>query len=164
MTVRPIVRFPDPRLREIASPISDFDDQLNDLIQDLTDTLDSVSAIGITGPHIGVSRRAVVLRMEPGGSAKAYINPRIIWASDEIEKHIEGSISMPGVREEMVRSSRVRVAYLTIEGSEEIEEASGFTAACHLHEIDQLDGIFWIQRLSALKRDMLVKKFRKLGR
>ncbi len=163
MSVRPIVRFPDERLRERACEVHSFDGELQTLAQDLVDTLSSVSAIGISGPHIGIARRIVVLRMEPTAAPKVYVNPRIVWASDDNGKHLEGSISMPGVTAEIVRQARVCVDYRTLAGAEETEDAQGFRAACHQHEIDQLDGIFWIQRLSALKRDILVKKFRKFG-
>lgn len=161
MSIRPIVRFPDARLREPAAEIHAFDDALRARAQDLIDTLVSVLAIGITGPHIGVASRIVVLRLEPTRAPKVYVNPRILHASDETARHTEGSISMPGVTAEIVRAATVRVAYQTLDGVEETEEATGLHAACHLHEIDQLDGVFWLQRLSALQRDRLIKKFRK---
>ncbi|MGE3307013.1 MAG: peptide deformylase [Rhizobiaceae bacterium] len=163
MSVRAIVRFPDARLRQPATEIHVFDDALRALAQDLIATLSSVSAIGITGPHIGVASRVVVLRMNPALPPKVYVNPRLLQVSDETARHTEGSISMPGVTAEVVRAAMVRVSYRTLDGVEQTEEATGFPAACHLHEIDQLDGIFWLQRLSALQRERLVKKFRKRG-
>jgi peptide deformylase len=81
--------------------------------------------------------------------------------SDEKIRHAEGSISMPGVTEEIERAARVRVDYRTLEGREAEEDAEGLLAVCHQHEIDQLDGVFWIQRLSPLKRERLIKKYRK---
>jgi peptide deformylase len=90
------------------------------------------------------------------------VNPVIVWSSDEKIRHTEGSISMPGVTGEIERAARVRVTYRKLDGSEETEEAEGLLAVCHQHEIDQLDGIFWLHRLSQLKRERLVKRFQKL--
>ena len=116
--------------------------------------------IGITGPHIGESWRITVLELAPG-KVRIYVNPQIIWQSDEVKTHEEGSVSMPGAIEIVERPARVRVEYQNIDGVPAIEEAAGLLAVCLQHEIDQLDGIFWIQRLSRLKRDRLVKKWEK---
>jgi peptide deformylase len=161
MTVRPIVEFPDPRLREIAEPVSVFDDALRQLATDLTETLRSASAIGIVAPHIGVLKRLVVIALATDMVPKIYVNPSILWVSPETRRHPEGSVSMPGVREEIERHARVRVRYQDLSGVEHIEEAEGLLAVCHQHEIDQLDGIFWIQRLSRLKRERLLKRYTK---
>jgi peptide deformylase len=120
--------------------------------------------IGITAPHIGVAKRVVVLQLTETEEPLTYVNPVITWASAEKFRHAEGSVSMPGVREEIERSLTVHVTYRDLEGKECFEEAEDLRAVCHQHEIDQLDGIFWIQRLSALKRERLVKKYQKLGR
>ena len=162
MAVRSIVRFPDPRLRVRAEPVTAFDAALKALADDLHDTMRAAPGIGITGPHIGVLQRVVVLQLSGAELVRVYVNPEIVEASDETIRHTEGSISMPGVTEEVERSARVRVAYRSIEGVEAVEEADGLLAVCHQHEIDQLDGIFWTQRLSALKRERLVKRFQKL--
>ncbi len=162
MASRPIVMFPDARLRVVAEPVDAFGGDLHALAGDLTDTLNSVGAIGITAPHIGIAKRVVALRTAPGEPVRVYVNPQVAWASAETARHTEGSVSMPGVTEEVERPARVRVAYRDLDGVERMEETDGFLAACHQHEIDQLDGMFWIQRLSALKRERLVKKFQKL--
>lgn len=162
MAVRPIVTFPDPRLRIVAEPVTAFDDALGVLADDLLDTMRAAPGIGITGPHIGVSKRVVVLQLSAAEPVRVYVNPVIVWSSDEKIRHTEGSISMPGVTEEIERAARVRVTYGKLDGSEETEEAEGLLAVCHQHEIDQLDGIFWLHRLSQLKRERLVKRFQKL--
>jgi peptide deformylase len=95
---------------------------------------------------------------------KVYINPEVIWTSSETLQHDEGSVSMPGVVEKLTRAQRVRVRYQDLDGREQIEEARDFLAVCHQHEIDQLNGIFWIDRLSALKRERTVTRFKKLHR
>ena len=97
-------------------------------------------------------------------SARTYVNPKIDWASTETVRHQEGSVSMPGVTEEIERPARVRVIYRTLDGETRTEEADGLLALCHQHEIDQLDGIFWLQRLSRLKRERAVKRYEKLKR
>ena len=106
----------------------------------------------------------VVVRLLAAEPVRVYLNPAIVWSSDERIRHTEGSISMPGVTEEIERAARVRVIYRKLDGSEETEEADGLLAVCHQHEIDQLDGTFWLQRLSRLKRERLVKRFQKLGK
>jgi len=164
MAVREIVRFPDARLKLVAAAVESFDAELAALAADLADTMQAAPGIGITAPHIGVAKRVVVLKLSDAEAAKTYVNPEIVWASEATMRHTEGSVSMPGVTEEIERSRAVRVAYRDLDGKECVEEAEGLRAICHQHEIDQLDGIFWIQRLSALKRERLVKKFQKMAR
>lgn len=163
MAVRPIIRFPDPRLKSVAAAVTRFDDDLRTLAADLLDTMRAAPGVGITAPHIGTALRVVILELEPG-KAEAYVNPAILWASEETIRHAEGSVSMPGVSEEIERPARVRIGYRDLDGCERTEETEGFRAACHQHEIDQLDGIFWIQRLSRLKRDRVIKRYEKLLR
>lgn len=152
--------FPDPRFRQKAELVTVFDEGLRALADDLLDTMHAAPGIGITGPHIGEMRRVVVLELAPG-AVRVYVNPRIIWQSDERQIHMEGSIAMPGAAEMVQRPARVRVAYQGLDGAEASEEADGILAVCLQHEIDQLDGIFWLQRLSRLKREMVVKKWEK---
>jgi peptide deformylase len=164
MPVRPLVLFPDPQLRVPAEPVGHFGPELAALVRDVADTLGAVSAIGLTAPHIGVRQRVVVVRLEPGAETRVYVNPAVTWASPEVAAQEEGSVSMPGVREAITRPARVRISFRTLAGETAEEEAAGFPAAVLQHEIDQLDGIFWIDRLSRLKRDRLVKRFGKLAR
>jgi peptide deformylase len=165
MPVLPILRYPDPRLREQAEPVEAVDEAVRALARDLLDTLHAAPAVGITAPHVGVLKRLVVIDLgaETGG-ARVYVNPRVVWASGEAARFTEGSVSMPGVREELERPAQVRVIYHDLDGVEREETAAGFLAACLLHEIDQLDGIFWIDRLSRLKRERLIKRYDKQRR
>lgn len=160
MSVRDIVTFPDQRLRQAARRVTVFDDQLKALADDLLDTMRAAPGVGITGPHIGAAWRITVLELSPG-EVRIYVNPEIVWRSDDVQAHEEGSISMPGAAEAILRAARIRLTYQDLAGAPHGEEAEGLLAVCLQHEIDQLDGIFWIQRLSRLKRDMLVKKWRK---
>lgn len=164
MTIRPIVRYPDPRLAHPAQPVTVFDDALRELADDLLETMHAAPGIGITAPHIGVSLRVVVLDLDPVDGARTYVNPEIIWASSEMILHQEGSVSMPGVNDDIQRHARIRISYLDLDGRSQTEESDGLRAVCHQHEIDQLNGMFWLQRLSRLKRDRLIKRFDKLSR
>jgi peptide deformylase len=98
----------------------------------------------------------------PRDRVRVYINPRIIRASDEATRHVEGSISMPGITETIERPARVHIQFRDLHGIEQTEEADGLLAVCLQHEIDQIDGIFWINRLSRLRRERVVKKFEKM--
>ena len=163
MPPRPILSFPDPRLRVAAAPVMRFDADLRELAADLLDTMRAAPGIGITAPHIGVSQRLVVLELTPG-DVRIYANPVLDGVSRETIRHAEGSVSMPGVTDELERHAKIRVRYHDLDGTEQIEEADGLLAVCHQHEIDQLDGIFWIDRLSRLKRDRLIARYNKLRR
>ena len=101
MTIRPIIRYPDPRLALPAQPVTAFDDALRDLARDLLETMRAAPGIGITAPHIGVLQRVVVLELDATEGARTYVNPEIIWASPETILHREGSVSMPGVNDEV---------------------------------------------------------------
>lgn len=163
MPVRPILNFPDPRLRLPAAPVTRFDMDLRELADDLLDTMRAAPGIGITAPHIGVSSRLVVLELTPG-EVRVYVNPVLDQVSRETIRHTEGSVSMPGVTDELERHARIRVRYVDLDGNEQSEDADGLLSVCHQHEIDQLDGVFWIDRLSRLKRDRLVARYNKLRR
>jgi len=164
VAIRPIIRYPDPRLRRKADLIVDIDEEVRALVKDLTDTMHAAPGIGITAPHIGVLRRLVLIQLEGDTKPHVSINPEIVWSSPEKIRHMEGSVSMPGVNDEIERHARVRVRYRGLDNMEYEEEAEGLMAVCFQHEIDQLDGIFWIDRLSKLKRDRLIKRFDKLQR
>ncbi len=141
-----------------------FDDALRDLAKDLLETMRAAPGIGITAPHIGVPLRVVVLELNAKDGARTYVNPEIEWVSDEMILHREGSVSMPGVNDEVQRHARVRISYQDVDGNMHDEESEGLRAVCHQHEIDQLNGIFWIQQLSRLKRERLIKRFEKMSR
>ena len=163
MPIHPIIRYPDPRLALPAKPVTAFDSALRDLASDLLETMHAAPGLGITAPHIGVSLRVVVLDLDPIDGARTYVNPEIIWASPEMILHQEGSVSMPGVNEDIMRHARVRISYQDVRGNMRTEESEGLRAVCHQHEIDQLNGLFWIKRLSRLKRERLIKRWKPQG-
>ena len=164
MPIRPIIRYPDPRLALPAQPVTVFDGALRDLASDLIETMHAAPGIEITAPHIGIPLRVVVLDLDPIGGARTYVNPEIIWASPETILHQEGSVSMPGINDEIRRHARLRINYHDIHGNIQTEKSTGLRAVCHQHEIDQLNGVFWIKRLSRLKRERLIKQFEKVSR
>ena len=164
MTIRPIVRYPDRRLGIPARPVTVFDDALRDLANDLLETMRAAPGVGITAPHIGVPLRVVVLELDAKDGARTYVNPEIEWVSAEMILHREGSVSMPGVNDEVHRHARVRISYQDVDGNMQTEESEALRAVCHQHEIDQLNGLFWINRLSRLKRERLIKRFEKVSR
>lgn len=163
MALLPIVRYPDPRLRQPCRLVDDFDTRLATLAEDLAATMRAAPGIGITAAHVGILERLTVIELDGPGSLRVYINPVIDWFSPEMQRHTEGSVSMPGVTDEIERPARIRLNYRDLSGALQTEEADGLLAVCLQHEIDQLDGIFWIDRLSRLKRERIVKKYGKLG-
>ncbi len=120
--------------------------------------------IGITAPHIGISLRVVVLDLDPNDGARTYVNPEIIWASPEMIMHREGSVSMPGVKDDISVMPASGSAITTSTATCRPRNRTGLRAVCHQHEIDQLNGLFWIKRLSRLKRERLIKRFEKVSR
>ncbi|MER8487886.1 peptide deformylase [Mesorhizobium australicum] len=164
MAVRSIVKFPNPLLRAVAEPVELFDGDLQALASDLVDTMRAAPGIGITAPHIGILKRLVVIQLPSAAKPGIYVNPSVIQASTEMVRHEEGSVSMPGVTEDIERHARIRVRYQDLDGNERFEDAEGLLSVCHQHEIDQLEGLFWTHRLTRLKRDRLIKRYSKLMR
>lgn len=138
-----------------------FDSSLAELADDLLATMRAAPGVGITAAHIGAFSRVTVLELDKSDGLRLYVNPEIIWFSKETMTHAEGSVSMPGATDEVTRPRSIRFRYQDAEGSMHEDVADGFLAICIQHEVDQLDGIFWLQRLSRLKRDRLVKKWEK---
>jgi peptide deformylase len=161
MAIRPILRYPDPGLAMRCEPVLRFDDELAALAGDLLETMRAAPGVGITAAHVGVFQRLFVLELPSGGAPLYYVNPEIIWASEETMRHMEGSVSMPGATDEVERPRHVRVRYRDLAGEAFETEVSDFHAICIQHEVDQLDGIFWLRRLSRLKRERLVRKWQK---
>ncbi|MCJ8521237.1 peptide deformylase [Pseudorhizobium tarimense] len=160
MTRLTILRYPDPRLSQPCLPVPAFDAELRQLAEDLLDTMRAAPGVGITAAHVGIPQRLFVLELSPG-SALFYVNPEILSFGNESIRHQEGSVSMPGVTEEVERPASIRLRFHDLEGKLHEEDAQGFRAVCIQHEIDQLDGIFWLKRLSRLKRERLIRNRQK---
>jgi peptide deformylase len=163
MAVRPILTYPHPLLSQPCQEVTQFDDALCALVADLTDTMRAAPGVGITAAHIGVMSRVFVLELTPG-KLETYINAQITSFSSHSAKHTEGSVSLPGMTDEVERPAEISLTYQDVTGKAQSLKADGFLATCIQHEIDQLDGIFWIKRLSRLKRERLMKKWEKQQR
>ena len=167
MSHPPVVAFPDPRLSRQTAIVDSFDEALALDAARLLDALRTIPAIGLAGPHLEIMRRIIAIDLEAAGqpgSPHVYVNPVVTWSSGETAAFEEGSVSLPGVREKIVRPARVRVSWSTTTGEYQEDEFEGFLAACLQHEIDQCDGVFWLDRLSRLKRDRALARFQKLRR
>ncbi len=161
MTVLPLVKYPDPRLSQPCDAVTTFDDELSRFAHDLLDTMRAAPGVGITAAHVGVMQRLVVLELSAEMGPRFYVNPELLDASAQTMRHMEGSVSMPGATEEVERPRRIRFRYQDLKGETHEEEAQDFYAICMQHEIDQLDGIFWLKRLSRLKRGRVIRKWEK---
>ena len=164
MTIRRILRYPDPGLFRVCSAVTSFDSTLSELADDLLETMRAAPGVGITAAHIGVDQRIFVLELSKEDGVRVYVNPDILESDTGTIIFNEGSVSMPGAIEEVERPKSVRLRYQDLTGVHHEEEIHGFHAVCIQHEIDQLDGIFWLQRLSRLKRERLVTKWKKSQR
>ncbi len=151
-------------LREKAAPIEAVDDEVRRLARDMFDTMYRAEGIGLAGPQVGVGRRIVVVDVtneDDGRHVHALINPAIVESGKETDKASEGCLSLPGLEEKVVRSTRVTVEALSLDGAPVRIEADGLLARALQHEIDHLDGVLFIDRLSPLKRGILMSKWRK---
>ena len=156
----------DPVLRQTADEVVDFDDELQALVRDMFETMYHAEGIGLAAPQIGLSKRIIVvdLRAQEGEEPRkvAVINPVVVWQSDETEKESEGCLSIPGLEELVNRPASVRVEGKDPEGKDLVVEADGLFARALQHEIDHVNGILFLDRVSPLKRKMLLKKWKKL--
>ena len=161
MSVRRILLLGDPILRQACDPVTKVDDDVRALVDDLTDTMYEADGIGLAAPQIGVPLRVFVYDVrEPEGAPGALINPAIVEESGQTKEE-EGCLSIPDLRELVARAERVVVEGLDRDGREVRLEADGLLSRCLQHEIDHLDGILFIDRVSPLKRKMLLSKWSK---
>ena len=153
----------DPILREEAEPIETVDDELRALADDMFETMYDADGVGLAGPQVGVGRRIIVVdSREEGVPARALVNPAVVSTGEEVEKAEEGCLSIPGITEVVERKADVVVEALDLDGEPVRIEADGLLARVLLHEIDHLDGVLFLDRLSPLKRKMALKKWKKL--
>lgn len=171
MSVLPIVEIPDPRLRLVSKPVDEVDDGVRQFVADMFDTMYAANGIGLAAIQVGVDQRILVIDLQaedeegkPIRAPKAYINPEILSASDELSTYNEGCLSIPDQYAEVRRPARCRVRWLDETGASHEEELDGLLATCMQHEIDHLNGVLFIDHVSRLKRDMLLKKLAKQRR
>lgn len=162
MAVREIRMLGDPVLRRKADPVEAVDDEVRRLIDDMLETMYDADGVGLAAPQVGDSRRIIVVDTREGDVEPfGLINPEIIEMGEERERGEEGCLSIPGLRELVDRSTRVVVEGLDREGNPVRIEAEGLLARVLQHEVDHLDGVLFLDRISGLKRDMLLRRWKK---
>jgi peptide deformylase len=167
MAIRPIVILPDPRLRLVSEPVSMVDREVRKLVDDMFETMYDAPGIGLAAVQLGVPKRVVTLDLAKGDAPKeprVYVNPQILWASEERSTYEEGCLSIPEYYEEVERPAQVKVRFQSLEGETHEVEANGLLATCLQHEIDHLNGVLFIDHLSKLKRSRVIKKFDKAAK
>jgi peptide deformylase len=165
MALREILVVPNPVLKQVSSPVEQVDDDLRALMDDMLETMYAAPGIGLAAIQIGVPKRVIVMDLAREGEEKQprhFINPEILWRSEETQPYEEGCLSVPEYFDEVQRPAKVRLRYLNYKGEQMEEEAEGLFAVCIQHEIDHLDGVLFIDHLSRLKREQAVKKVKKL--
>ena len=165
--IRPLVILPDPVLRQVSKPVERVDDELRRFADDMLETMYDAPGIGLAAIQIGEPRRMLVIDLAKEDEPKAphvIINPEIVASGDGVSVYEEGCLSIPDYYAEVERPDTVTVKYLDRDGKEQLIEADGLMATCLQHEIDHLNGVLFIDHISKLKRDMVVRKFRKLAR
>jgi peptide deformylase len=166
MAIREILTVPDPVLKQVSAPVEGgVSEELRALMDDMLETMYAAPGIGLAAIQVGVAKRVIVMDLagedeEP--QPRFFVNPEILWRSEETIECEEGCLSIPEVFDKVERPTKVRVRYLNREGEEIEEEAEGLYAVCIQHEMDHLEGIVFIDHLSRLKRDRAVAKVRKL--
>jgi peptide deformylase len=169
MAIRPIVEVPDPRLREISKPVAKVDAEVRALVADMLETMYDAPGIGLAAIQVGVPKRILVIDLQepeeedgdPVKDPRVFINPEILESSDQEVPYTEGCLSVPDQFAEVDRPDRIRARWLDIDGKQRDEEITGLLAVCLQHEMDHLNGILFIDHLSRLKRQMILKKLDK---
>jgi peptide deformylase len=167
MALREIILLPDPRLRLNSETVGTLDAETRRLIEDMFDTMYDAPGIGLAAIQVGVPKRIVTMDIAKKDEPKAprvFINPEVVWRSEDVSAYEEGCLSIPEEYYEVERPAEVRVRYVDLEGKSQEIEASGLLATCLQHEIDHLNGILFIDHLSRLKRERVVKKFTKAAK
>ena len=167
MTVRPLVILPDAQLRLVSEPVASVTPEIRALARDMLDTMYDAPGVGLAAIQIGVAQRVVTIDTSKDEDARdptVYLNPEIVWSSEEKRVYDEGCLSIPEYYGEVERPDRVRVRYMSLDGAIVEREADGLLATCLQHEIDHLNGVLFIDHLSKLKRDRVVKKFSKAAK
>lgn len=174
MAILPIYVAPHPVLKKIAEPVAEVTDELRRLMDDMLETMYAAPGIGLAAPQVGVSKRILVLDVEQPrdipedappearrGKPLFFVNPEITWESDDLNTYDEGCLSLPGQYAEVERPAKVKVKFLDYDGKPQEIAAEGLLATCVQHEMDHLNGILFVDHLSTLKRDIVMRKLKK---
>src|SRR5258708_6291649 len=167
MALRDILILPDKRLRQVSTPVKKIDDGVRTLVEEMFETMYDAPGIGLAAIQIGAPKRVVTMDLAKKDEPKApqvFINPEILWASEDKATYEEGCLSIPEYYGDVERPAQVKVKYLDLEGQPREIEANGLLATCLQHEIDHLNGVLFIDHMSKLKRDRVLKKFTKAAK
>jgi len=167
MAILPIIVAPDPRLKTISTPVAEITDEIRELVADMFETMYEAPGIGLAAIQVGVQKRLLVLDVVGKGQEGedpepiAIINPDITWVSDDDSMYEEGCLSVPSHYADVVRPTEIKLSYLDLDGEKQELHADGLLSTCIQHEIDHLDGILFVDHISALKRNMILRKLLK---
>ncbi|WP_342643133.1 peptide deformylase [Rhodoligotrophos ferricapiens] len=167
MSIRPIVELPEPLLRDVSKPVDAVTDEIRTLIDDMFETMYEAPGIGLAAIQIGVPLRIFVTDVakdEAPPQPLTFINPEITWASEELSEYEEGCLSIPDYTAPVQRPAEVKIKFLDRNGAEQEMHCTGLLATCVQHELDHLNGVLFIDHLSRLKRDRVLKRFAKAKR
>ena len=167
MAIREILVVPNPVLKQVSQPVAKVDDELRALMDDMLETMYDAPGIGLAAIQIGVPKRVIVMDIAGPDEEKAprfFVNPEIVWSSEDTAPYEEGCLSIPDIYDEVERPARVKLKYLNYQGEEVVEDADGLFAVCIQHEMDHLEGVLFIDHLSRMKRDRAVAKVKKQAR
>jgi peptide deformylase len=173
MAIRPLVILPDSVLRQVSAPVASVTPDIKKLVEDMFETMYDAPGIGLAAIQIGVPERVVTIDLakpaaegeEPVPKApQVFINPEIVWSSDEMNTHEEGCLSIPEYYEEVDRPASIKVRFMDLDGKTQEVEADGLLSTCLQHEIDHLNGVLFIDHLSRLKRERVTKRFAKVAK
>ena len=167
MAIRDILVVPDARLKTVSAPVSVVDDSLRVLMDDMLETMYAAPGIGLAAIQIGEPVRVIVMDIDQRDGERVpryFVNPEILWASEETQPYEEGCLSVPDIYDEVERPAQVKLRYLNYQGETIEEDAEGVFAVCIQHEMDHLDGVLFIDHLSRLKRERAVSKVKKAAK
>jgi peptide deformylase len=167
MALRDIIILPDKRLRSVSKPVVEISDEIRTLVADMLETMYEAPGIGLAAIQVGAPSRVIVMdlsKREAEAEPRVFINPEINWSSEEKSLYEEGCLSIPDVHEDVERPARVKIRYLDLDGKLHEEDAEGLFATCIQHEVDHLNGILFIDHISKLKRERIIKKFTKAAK
>ncbi|MDB5522573.1 MAG: peptide deformylase [Rhizobium sp.] len=167
MTIKPLIILPDPVLRQVSTKVEQVNDDIRTLADDLLATMYDAPGIGLAAVQVGVPKRMLVIDLSKEGEDKrpqVFINPEILSFSDERSAYEEGCLSIPDYYAEVERPSKITLKHINLDGREETIEAAGLLSTCLQHEIDHLNGVLFIDHISRLKREMVIKKFTKAAK
>ena len=164
MSLLEIIKEPNPILRKKADNVLNVDDDIRKLMDNMLETMYQAPGIGLAAPQVGILKKVIVIDLSKDDEPKKpffIVNPKIIWKSEELSSREEGCLSIPGHFAEVVRPKKCKLQYLDYNGKKQEVEADDLLSTCIQHEVDHCDGVLFIDYLSKLKKDMIIKKLKK---